>query len=152
MTKQKITPFLWFDKGKVREAAEYYISVFKDARFKDSYTVKNTPSGDVEVVSIVLFGQDFILMGAGPEFKFDEAVSFYISCKNQEEIDYYWEKLTANGGQESNCGWVKDRFGLSWQIQPKNMDELVKTSEGTKAMLKMKKIIIKDLEKVGEEK
>jgi predicted 3-demethylubiquinone-9 3-methyltransferase (glyoxalase superfamily) len=146
MTNQKITPFLWFDKEKSREAAEYYVSVFKDARLKDSYTVKNTPSGDIEVVTIELLGQDFILMDAGPEFKFNMAVSFCIGCKNQEEIDYYWDSLTANGGQESDCGWVKDKFGLSWQIQPENMNELVKTPEGTKAMLKMKKIIINDLE------
>lgn len=153
MKKQKITPFLWFDKGKAKEAAEFYVSVFKNAKIKHSQIMENTPSGNVEIISIELFGQNFTLMSAGPEFKFSEAISFVVSCKNQEEIDYYWEKLSAVPESEQ-CGWVKDKFGLSWQIIPENMGELMSRDpeKTTPAMLKMKKIVIKDLETAGEEK
>jgi predicted 3-demethylubiquinone-9 3-methyltransferase (glyoxalase superfamily) len=111
---QKITPFLWFDK-EAREAAEFYVSVFKDAKILDSTTLENTPSGTVEIVTISLFGQEFQMMSAGPLFKFNEAISFMVNSETQEEIDYYWDKLSA---VPEACGWLKDKFGLSWQIVP----------------------------------
>jgi len=152
---QKITPFLWFEKD-AKKVAEYYLSIFKDGKIKDSSTMEDTPSGTVEIVTIELFGQDFTLMSAGPEFKFTEAVSFVVNCKDQEEVDYYWEKLTADGGEESVCGWLKDKYGLSWQITPERLTELTsdpdkeKANKATQAMLKMKKIVIADLEKAVE--
>ena len=115
---QKITPFLWFDK-EAREAAKFYTSVFKESKMLTTETMDDTPSGAVDIVSIELFGQTFALMSAGPMFKFTEAISFVIDCQDQEEVDYYWEKLTADGGEESQCGWLKDKFGVSWQVVPK---------------------------------
>ncbi len=149
---QKITPFLWFEKDAAK-VAKYYTSIFKDSKIKNSTKMENTPSGIVEIITIELFGQDFTLMSAGPLFKFTEAVSFVIDCKGQKEVDYYWEKLTAGGGEESMCGWLKDRYGLSWQVIPKQLGKLlgdkdrVKAKRVTEAMLKMRKIVIKDLEK-----
>jgi predicted 3-demethylubiquinone-9 3-methyltransferase (glyoxalase superfamily) len=143
---QKITPFLWFDK-EAREAAEFYASVFKDAKILDSTTLENTPSGTVEIITIDLFGQEFQLMSAGPLFKFNEAISFVVNCDNQEEIDYYWAKLSAVPEAEA-CGWVKDKFGVSWQIVPTIMYEMQKTKDRqklarfTEAFLKMKKFDI----------
>lgn len=149
---QKITPFLWFEKDAMK-VAQYYTSIFKDAKIKESNQISDTPSGTVEVVSIELFGQNFTLMSAGPEFKFTEAISFVIDCDNQEEVDYYWEKLTANGGEESMCGWLKDKYGVSWQVTPHRLTELTgssdkeKAARATQAMLTMKKIVIADIEK-----
>jgi predicted 3-demethylubiquinone-9 3-methyltransferase (glyoxalase superfamily) len=148
---QKITPFLWFDKdaGKI---AEYYASIFKEAKIKNSSVMSDTPSGTVEIVTLELFGQDFTLMSAGPEFKFTEAVSFVIDCVDQVEVDYYWEKLTADGGEESQCGWLKDKYGLSWQVVPRRLTALLsdndhnKAGKATQAMLQMKKIDIAKLE------
>ena len=154
---QKITPFLWYEKD-ARKVAAYYMSIFKDAKITNTSVMENTPSGTVEIVSLQLFGQDFTLMSAGPEFTFTEAVSFVIDCKDQEEVDYYWEKLTADGGQESVCGWVKDKYGLSWQVTPRRLIELTgdkdkeKANRVTQAMLQMKKIIVADLEKAYEGK
>jgi predicted 3-demethylubiquinone-9 3-methyltransferase (glyoxalase superfamily) len=149
---QKIVPFLWFDK-EAGEAAKLYTSVFKDAKIKNADTLSDTPSGNVEVIVIELFGQEFQLMSAGPYFKFNEAISFVVNCKDQEEVDYYWNALTANGGQESQCGWLKDKFGVSWQIVPTILGKLTtdpdkeKAKRAIQAMLKMKKIVIADLEK-----
>lgn len=146
---QKITPFLWFDT-QAREAAKFYTSVFKDAKLKSPTTLEDTPSGTVEIFTIELFGQDFTLMSAGPQFKFTEAISFVIDCDGQEEVDYYWEKLT-EGGEESQCGWLKDKFGVSWQVVPRQLNEALgnpdkaKAGQAMQAMLKMKKIIIADL-------
>jgi predicted 3-demethylubiquinone-9 3-methyltransferase (glyoxalase superfamily) len=148
---QKITPFLWFDK-EAREAAEFYASVFKDAKILESTTLENTPSGTVEIITIDLFGQEFQLMSAGPLFKFNEAISFVVNCDNQEEIDYYWAKLSAVPEAEA-CGWVKDKFGVSWQIVPTIMYEMQKTKDRqklarlTEAFLKMKKFDIAELQK-----
>ena len=146
---QKITPFLWFEKD-ASKVAEYYTSIFRDSKMLTSQEVHNTPSGDVEIVSVSLAGQEFTLMSAGPMFHFTEAISFVISCDNQEEIDYYWEKLTADGGEEGQCGWLKDKYGVSWQVVPNRLGELQKDPERagrvTQAMLKMKKFIIADLE------
>ena len=109
----------------------------------------NTPSGTVETVSMELFGQEFNLLSAKSNFLFNESVSFMINCETQEEVDYYWEKLISDGGQESQCGWLKDKYGLSWQVVPKILNELLskdKTGKVMQVMLKMKKIIIADLE------
>lgn len=149
---QKITPFLWFDK-EAREAARFYTSLFPSSKVLSSETYSDTPSGTVEVYTIELFGQRFTLMNAGPLFTFNEAISFVIDCKDQEEVDYYWEKLTADGGEESMCGWLKDKFGVSWQVVPRRFNELVTDNDKEKAgrvmqtMLKMKKLDIAELEK-----
>ena len=146
---QKITPFLWFDT-QAREAAKFYTTVFKDSSIKSPVELNDTPSGNVEVITIELFGQEFTLMSAGPEFKFNEAISFVINCKDQEEVDYYWEQLTSDGGEESQCGWLKDKFGVSWQVVPHQLNELLsdpnpkKTQAAMKEMLRMKKIVISD--------
>ena len=144
---QKITPFLWFDKD-ASKIAEFYASVFKDAKIKSKTVMSDTPSGSVEVVNMDIFGQEFTLMSAGPIFKFTEAISFVINCKDQEEVDYYWNALSAVPESEQ-CGWIKDKYGVSWQIVPAVLNELLakdKSGKVTQAMLKMKKIIIKDLE------
>ena len=147
---QKITPFLWFDK-EAGEAAKFYVSVFKDAKIVSTQVLTDTPSGTVEIIDIELFGQRFSLMSAGPLFKFTEAVSFVVDCADQAEIDYYWEKLSAVPESEQ-CGWLKDKYGLSWQIVPKGMDALFygpdkeKSARATQAMLKMKKLDIAALQ------
>lgn len=148
----KITPFLWFDKN-AKEAAEFYVSVFKDAKINSVSTMSETPSGNVEIVSLELFGQNFTLLGAGPEFKFNEAVSFVIDCDGQDEVDYYWQKLALEGGEEGNCGWLKDKYGLSWQVVPKQLNELMSGPDREKAMrvqqamLKMNKIEVPELQR-----
>ena len=143
---QKITPHLWFDK-EAKEAAEFYTAVFPDSKIINITTLHNTPSGDCDVVSFVLSGQPFMAISAGPLFKFNEAISFRVDCATQKEIDYYWEKLSADPKAEQ-CGWCKDKYGLSWQIVPKAMDEMM--SQGTpeqidrvtQAFLPMKKFDI----------
>jgi predicted 3-demethylubiquinone-9 3-methyltransferase (glyoxalase superfamily) len=151
---QKITPFLWYDK-EAREAAEFYTSVFKDAKIKDATTLNNTPSGTVDIITIELFGQEFQLMSAGPYFKFNEAISFVVNCETQEEIDYYWEKLSADPEAEQ-CGWLKDKYGVSWQIVPTIMYEMQKDKDEkrlarvTEAFLKMKKFDIEELKRAYE--
>lgn len=143
MKIQKITPFLWYDQ-QAEEAAKFYVSVFSNSKVKQA-----TPL----VVTFELDGQEFMAINGGPMFKFTEAVSFYVHCEDQKEVDYYWDKLTANGGSESQCGWLKDKFGLSWQIVPNRLIELMsdpdreKANRAMQAMLKMKKIILSDLEK-----
>lgn len=152
--KQKITTFLWFDNN-AEEAAKFYVSVFKNSRILKTTRYPEgspSPAGTVMTVEFELDGQEFIALNGGPHFKFTEAISLVVHCKTQQEVDYYWEKLTADGGQESQCGWLKDKYGLSWQITP---DVLLNFwSEGDpaqaqrvmQAMLGMKKIIIKDIE------
>ncbi len=150
---QKITPFLWFDK-EARQAAKFYTSIFKDSKIKGTDTFSDTPSGAVDVVAIELMGQEFVLMSAGPQFKFNEAISFVVNCETQEEVDYFWEKLS-EGGKESQCGWLKDKFGLSWQVVPTILVELLQDKDAIKAkkvmqaMLQMKKIDIKILEQAA---
>jgi predicted 3-demethylubiquinone-9 3-methyltransferase (glyoxalase superfamily) len=147
----KITPFLWFDTG-AGEAARFYASVFKEASILNSSKMENTPSGTVEIINIKLLDQEFTLMSAGPYFKINEAISFVISTDSQEETDYYWSKLSADVASEQ-CGWLKDKFGVSWQVIPKRLGELmgdpdpVKAARVQQAMLKMKKIEISELEK-----
>lgn len=147
----KITPHLWFDK-EAGEAAEFYTDLFPKSKIKSATTLSNTPSGTVEIVTIDLMGQEFMLLSAGPLFKFNESISFIVRCKTQKEIDYYWEKLSAVPEAEQ-CGWLKDKFGLSWQIVPAAMDKMMKDKDPsrvarvTEAFLKMKKFDIKTLER-----
>lgn len=146
---QKITPNLWFDHN-AKEAIDFYLSVFKDARIVNTsyYPTEGLSdfqkdfAGKVLTIDFELFGQRFTAINAGSEFKFNESVSFMISCEDQEEIDYYWDKLTADGGKESVCGWLKDKYGLSWQVTPQNMEELIKKPGAFQTMMKQKKIII----------
>jgi predicted 3-demethylubiquinone-9 3-methyltransferase (glyoxalase superfamily) len=151
---QKITPMLWFDNN-AEEAVNLYTSVFKDAKLgrMARYGKEGPgPEGAVMTAEFELFGQKFVALNAGPMFKFNESISFVVNCENQEEVDYYWEKLTANGGQESMCGWLKDKFGLSWQITPTVLMQLVsgpdkkKAGRAMQAMMKMKKIDIAAIE------
>ena len=146
---QKISPCLWFD-GQAEEAADFYVSVFKNSKIISKLENKaenpsQTPVGSVLVVNFQLDREEFMALNGGPLFKFNEAVSFFVKCKDQKEIDYYWDKLSAVPEAEQ-CGWLKDKFGLSWQIVPENMGDLVKTEKSMQAMMEMKKIIIKDLE------
>ncbi|MGD9712986.1 MAG: VOC family protein [Thermomicrobiales bacterium] len=123
---KKIVPWLWFD-GNAEEAVNYYLSVFPDASISEStHYPEGTPmAGQVLTITFRLFDQEFGAINAGPEFRFNEAVSFQIECEDQQECDYYWDSLTANGGEESMCGWLKDRYGLSWQIVPRQFTELM---------------------------
>jgi len=153
---QKITPHLWFDK-EAKEAAQFYVSAFGLAsHISNTTTIYNTPSGDCDIVSFKLSGQAFMAISAGPLFKFKEAISFIVHCDTQEEIDYYWEKLSAVPESEQ-CGWLKDQYGVSWQIVPTAMNEMMKGDQKkvtrvTQAFLKMKKFNIAELEKAaGEE-
>ncbi len=161
-TGQKITPFLWFDKN-AEEAVNLYTSIFPNSKIATStrYNAEGAkaahmPEGTVMTVAFQLEGQNFTAINGGPIFKFTESISFVVNCETQEEVDNYWNKLTADGGQESQCGWLKDKFGLSWQIVPKRLIELISINDAGKAkramqaMLKMKKIIIADLEKAAE--
>jgi predicted 3-demethylubiquinone-9 3-methyltransferase (glyoxalase superfamily) len=152
--KQKITPFLWFD-GNAEEAVNYYLSVFPDAKLGEVSRYGEgmpMPAGTVLVANFTLFGQEFGAINAGPEFKFTEAISFMIDCKDQAEVDYYWDKLTADGGEPSQCGWLKDKFGLSWQVVPSVLGELMtnpdpaKANRVTQALMQMGKIDIATLE------
>ena len=150
-----ITTFLWFDK-EAAEAAKIYASVFKDSKITESRKLENTPSGTVEIVSMEILGQSFQLMSAGPFFKFNESVSFVVNCDTQKEIDYYWEKLSADPKAEQ-CGWLKDKYGLSWQITPTVLGEMQrnkdkkKVARVTEAFLKMKKFDIAKLREAYED-
>ena len=146
---KKITPFLWFDT-EAEEAMNLYVSIFKNSKVLG---VAPGPNGRAMSVNFELEGQEFIGLNAGPEFKFNESISFLVNCHSQEEVDELWEKLTADGGEEGNCGWLKDKYGLSWQIIPTALGEMLgdpdqaKAGRALQAMLKMQKIIIADLEK-----
>ena len=152
--KQKIVPHLWYDK-EAKEAAEFYTSVFKGSRIKSTTTLDNTPSGPVDVVVMELLGQEFHLISAGPLFKFNESISFMVHCDTQEEIDYYWKRLSADPKAEQ-CGWLKDKYGLSWQIVPTVLSQLMqdkdakKVARVTEAFLKMKKFDIAKLKEAYE--
>lgn len=141
-TTHKITPFLWFN-GNAEEAVDFYISVFPDAEKTGGLP---GPGGKPLTISFRLEDLHFTALNSDTEFRFTKAISFVVMCKDQEEIDYYWNKLTANGGQEVACGWLEDKFGLAWQIVPENIFDLVKTPKGMQAMMGMKKFIIADLE------
>ena len=145
-----ITPYLWFDK-EAKEAAQFYCSIFPNSKITSIRTISNTPSGDCDVVAFELNGQAFMAISAGPHFKFNEAISFMVSCETQAEIDRYWEKLSAVPAAEQ-CGWVKDKYGVSWQIVPTGMNEMLKTGSPeqiarvTQAFMKMKKFDIAALQ------
>ena len=155
---QKITPFLWFDNN-AEEAMNFYTSVFKDAVISSVTRYGKAgpgPEGSVMTAAFRLNGMDFVALNGGPVFKFTEAISFVINCETQEEVDCYWDKLS-EGGKESECGWLKDKFGLSWQVVPFALPRLLqdkdrkKAQNVMKAMMKMKKIIIADLEQAYAE-
>ena len=147
----RITPFLWFD-ANAEEAVDFYLNVFKNSRRLDE--VRNTgdapgPKGGVLTIAFELDGQKFTALNGGPHFKFTEAISFVVRCASQQEIDEYWSKLSA-GGSEVQCGWLKDKFGLSWQIVPARLSDLVKNPKAMQAMLKMKKLDIAELERAAQ--
>ena len=148
----RITPFLWFDSN-AEEAVEFYLSVFKNSRrLSELRNDGNTPGpkGSVLVVAFELDGQKFSALNGGPMFKFTEAISFVVRCDSQQEIDDYWSRLTAGGGKESRCGWLKDKFGLSWQIVPARIHELIKHPKAMQAMLQMDKLNIAELERAAQ--
>jgi predicted 3-demethylubiquinone-9 3-methyltransferase (glyoxalase superfamily) len=154
---QKITPFLWFDNN-AEEAMNFYTSIFKNSRIKMTNRFgEGGPGKDGKFLTgtFELDGQEFMVIEAGPMFKFTEAISLFISCKDQEEVDYFWEKLSA-GGQKSQCGWLKDKFGLSWQVVPADLANLLHNSDPVKskkvaaALMKMSRIDIAVLKKVAE--
>ena len=154
---QKITPNLWFDT-EAEEAADFYTSVFKDSRIVNrTHYTEGAPreAGMVMTVEFELDGQRFVGINGGPQFKFDEAVSFAITCEDQDEVDYYWERLS-EGGEEGPCGWLKDRYGLSWQVVPMGMDELFadhdprRAERAMKAMLKMRKLDVAALRRAAD--
>ncbi len=144
----RITPFLWFDNN-AEDAVNFYLSVFKNSRrLEEAHNNGNRPAS-VLTIAFELDGQKFVALNGGPMFKFTEAISFVIRCDSQEEVDDYWEKLSA-GGSEGQCGWLKDRFGLSWQIVPARLPDLIRKPNAMQAMLKMKKLNIAELERAAE--
>jgi predicted 3-demethylubiquinone-9 3-methyltransferase (glyoxalase superfamily) len=153
---QKITPNLWFDT-EAAEAAEFYCDVFKNSRIVSitHYPEASPKAGTVLTAEWELDGQRFVGINGGPQFKFDESVSFAITCADQDEVDYYWERLT-DGGEESMCGWLKDRYGLSWQVVPEGMEELFTDSDpqrvdrAWKAMMDMRKLDIAALQSAAD--
>ena len=155
----KITPFLWFDNN-AEEAANFYASIFKDSKIKGTQRYGDGgpgPKGSVMVVNFTIEGQEFTALNGGPNYKFTEAVSFMVHCKTQEEVDHYYSKLTADGGEEVACGWVKDKFGLTWQITPDIFLEFigdkdkVKSQRVMQAMMQMRKIDIAKLKHAYEQ-
>lgn len=155
---QKITPCLWFDT-QAEEAANFYVSIFEDSRIvrvlhygEAGYEIHGKPAGSVMTVEFELAGQRFTALNGGPRFRFNEAMSLEIACETQEEIDYFWEKL-GEGGEEASCGWLKDKYGLSWQVVPANLADLLddpdeeKVARVTNAFLQMKKFDLAALER-----
>jgi predicted 3-demethylubiquinone-9 3-methyltransferase (glyoxalase superfamily) len=162
-TMQKITSHLWFDK-EAEEAAKYYTSIFKNSEIlkvnhygKEGYDVHKMPEGTVLTVEFTIEGQKFVALNGGPAFKFNEAISFMVNCNNQQEIDYYWGKLSQGGDPKSQqCGWLKDKFGVSWQVTPVQLADMMQDSDREradrvmKAMLPMKKLDLHALEEAYE--
>jgi len=153
---KKITPWLWFD-NEAEEAATFYTSIFQNSRILDVQRYGKAgpkPEGTVMTVTFELDGQELVGLNAGPEFTFTEAISLMVSCKDQAEVDYFWDKLT-DGGEESQCGWLKDRYGLSWQIVPTRLSELLgdpdpeRSSRAMAAMMQMRKIDVAALERAA---
>jgi predicted 3-demethylubiquinone-9 3-methyltransferase (glyoxalase superfamily) len=160
---QKITPCLWFDDN-AEEAAKFYTSVFKNSKIgkisrygKEGYEIHGKPEGTVLTAEFELNGQTFTALNGGPAFKFNEAVSFQVHCKSQSEVDYYWVKLS-KGGKKGQCGWLKDKYGVSWQIAPTVLGKMLldknaeKSERVMKALLKMKKLDIKTLKQAYEQR
>ena len=163
---QKITPFLWFD-DQAEEAVKFYTSIFKNSKVgrilrygEEAAKVSQTgrPVGSVLTIEFEIEEQKFTALNGGPAFKFNESISFVVNCDTQKEVDYFWGKLTADGGQESQCGWLKDKFGVSWQVVPRALIEMLRDKDSEKservmkAMLQMQKINIKTLEEAYEGK
>jgi predicted 3-demethylubiquinone-9 3-methyltransferase (glyoxalase superfamily) len=155
--QQRITPNLWFDT-EAEEAASFYVSIFKNSRIVNvTHYTEGAPreAGMVMTVEFELDGQRIVGINGGPEFTFDEAISLEINCETQEEVDYYWERLT-DGGQEGPCGWLKDRYGLSWQVVPTGMEELFadpdpkRAERAMQAMLQMKKLDLGELQRAAD--
>ena len=149
-TTQKITTFLWFNDN-AEEAVNFYVSVFNNSKIGTVTRYGDAgpgPKGSVLTAAFELEGQKFVALNGGPRFKFTEAISFVINCETQEEIDYFWDKLTSDGGQESMCGWLKDKFGLSWQVVPAEIGSLLtgeKSNQVMQAIMQMKKIDLSTL-------
>jgi predicted 3-demethylubiquinone-9 3-methyltransferase (glyoxalase superfamily) len=154
---QKITPFLWFE-DQAEDAAKFYTSIFKNSKVgkitrygESAEKAAGRPAGSVMTVEFEIAGQKFTALNGGPVFKFNESISFVVNCETQEDADYFWEKLTADGGQESQCGWLRDKFGVSWQVVPTVLIEMLhdkdseKSERVMKEMLQMQKIDIKKL-------
>jgi len=154
--KQKIVPHLWFDK-EAKEAANFYCSIFPESSISNIATLHDTPSGDCDVVTFSLSGQEFMAISAGPLFIFNEAISFIVNCETQEEMDYYSDKLSAVPEFEQ-CGWIKDKYGLSWQIVPTEMEEMMRDKDPeriarvTQAFLQMKRFDLAALKRAYEGK
>lgn len=170
MFKQKINTFLWFD-SQAEEAAKFYISIFSKrkgatkkskietiARYLEATPEVGKPKGSVMCVNFLLEGQEFVALNGGPIFKFNESISLVINCKTQAEVDYFWNKLIADGGEESMCGWLKDKYGLSWQVVPVILNKMLldkntkKASRAMNAMMKMRKLDISELKKAYNQK
>jgi len=156
----KITPFLWYD-NQAEEAENFYVSIFKNSKVLGVTRYGEAgpgPKGSVLTAAFELAGQKFTALNGGPQFKFTEAISFVVNCETQEEVDYFWEKLIAGGGQESMCGWLKDKYGLSWQVVPAILPELLQETDPEKsnrvmqALMQMKKLDIATLKQAAEGK
>jgi len=152
---QKITPFLWFNNN-AEEAMNFYMSLFEGSEVKNILRNGATgpgPEGSILTASFTLCGQEFAVLNGGPQFKFNESVSFVINCESQEEVDKYWNALTADGGEESMCGWLKDKYGLSWQVVPAAMHKLLQARDPERAkrvmeaLMQMRKLDIDTLQK-----
>ena len=149
---KKVTPFLWYDNPQAEEAVNFYVSIFKNSKV---LSVNRKPDGNAWTVSFELDGVEYMALNGGPMFKFTEAFSMYVNCEDQDEVDYFWSKLSAIPEAES-CGWCKDKWGLSWQIVPKQLGDYiggpdpVKAERGMQAMLQMRKLVIADLKKAYE--
>ncbi|MEU4084595.1 VOC family protein [Streptomyces aureus] len=155
MTADGFTTCLWFD-GQAEEAAHYYVSIFKNSRIVRTGRTTEAgpgPAGSVLAVEFVANGQKFVALNGGPQFTFDEAISFQIHCADQGEVDHYWNRFLEDGGEAGPCGWIKDRFGLSWQVVPSRLIDLIddpdpeKAARTTRAMLQMSKLDLPALEK-----
>jgi predicted 3-demethylubiquinone-9 3-methyltransferase (glyoxalase superfamily) len=150
----RLTPFLWFDKN-AEEAVDFYLTVFKNSRkldeFRSPVETQGGPEGSVLTISFELDGQKFTALNGGPYHKFNEAVSFVVRCEDQGEIDFYYAKLLEGGGSEIACGWLKDRFGLCWQVVPARIGELIRHPKAMQAMMGMKKFDIAALEQASKE-
>jgi predicted 3-demethylubiquinone-9 3-methyltransferase (glyoxalase superfamily) len=148
----RITPSLWFNTN-AEEAVEFYLTVFKNSsrlsEFRSSADTPSGPKGSILTIAFELDGQKFTAINGGPNFKFTEAISFVVRCDSQQEVDHYWSKLTA-GGSEIQCGWLKDKFGLCWQIVPARLTELIKNPKAMQAMMQMKKFDIAELERAAQ--
>lgn len=159
MSQHKFTICLWFE-NQAEEAAKFYTEIFKDGKIgnahrygKEGFEFHQQPEGTVMTIEFTVNSQQFLALNGGSQFKFNEAISLIVTCENQEEVDYYWQKLTADGGVEVQCGWLKDKFGLSWQVVPVQFQQIMQrpdqegTSRAMNAMFQMKKFDIAALEK-----